>query len=161
MRVSVVWSLCRTIVPNESAVRGEVKGEKYMSQRVDGDLKGKDLWGSCIKEIDNKKRIWVPLLENGEEAERIQKVQWIVTSFFFMLQAAHPQPLKGALSSFCLDVHSHYAFPCRLAYLSDYFQALFLASCQRLHRTAVRCKDTDFFKILSGASVLASWRTYA
>lgn len=57
MRVSVVWSLCRTIVPNESAVRGEVKGEKYMSQRVDGDLKGKDLWGSCIKEIDNKKRI--------------------------------------------------------------------------------------------------------
>jgi len=49
--------LCRTIVPNESAVRGEVKGEKYMSQRVDGDLKGKDLWGSCIKEIDNKKRI--------------------------------------------------------------------------------------------------------
>ena len=31
---------------------GKIKGEKYMSQRVDGDL-----WGSCIKEIDNKKRI--------------------------------------------------------------------------------------------------------
>ena len=109
-----------------------------------------------------KKRIWVPLFRKTEKKPNESlKYNGSVTGFFFMLQAAHPQPLKGALSSFCLDVHSHYAFPCRLAYLSDYFQALFLASCQRLHRTAVRCKDTDFFKILSGASVLASWRTYA
>ena len=109
-----------------------------------------------------KKRIWVPLFRKTEKKpNESKKYSGSLPASFLCCKQHTPNPSKGLwlLPSRMYIVNM--LSPCRLAYLLDYFQALCLASCQRLHRTAVRCKDTDFFKILSGASVLASWRTYA
>ena len=58
-----------------------------------------------------KKRIWVPLFRKTEKKPNESiKYNGSVTGFFFMLQAAHPQPLKGALASSQPNVHSQYAF---------------------------------------------------